>query len=122
MPAIETTWSAGRLAGPAAPAQRAPDALRRLEGWLQAEASRSLEWSADGLLAAVIEADGTRSEYCYDPRGDLVAIREPDGSLRAYAYDDRRRLIQTTHPDGGQTRYRYEHDRLAQIDDRGVLI
>jgi RHS repeat-associated protein len=121
MPTLATAWTADRLARPAPAAGCATDSLRRLEGWLQAEAGRALEWSADGLLTAVTEADGARSAYRYDARGDLVAIREPDGGLHGYTYDERRRLAQVAHPDGSRTRYQYERDRLAQIDDRGIL-
>src|SRR4051812_1109947 len=116
MPMVTTAWTADRLARPAPPTDGAAGSLHRLEGWLQAEADRALEWSADGQLIAVTEADGTRSAYRYDTRGDLATIHEPDGGLRAYTYDQRRRLTQVAHPDGGLTRFQYERDRLAQID------
>ncbi|HEY0735151.1 MAG TPA: hypothetical protein VGD69_09625, partial [Herpetosiphonaceae bacterium] len=118
-----TTWSADRLAKRATPQQSTPalEAVRRLEGWLHLEAGRALEWSHDGLLIKVTEADGRCSQYCYDACADLVAIHEPDGSLRTFAYDERRRLKHVTQPDGSLTEYHYEQDRLIQVQDRGVV-
>lgn len=82
---------------------------------------RSSVFAPEGRVEAIEETGGGRFEYAYDRRGDLARIVEANGRRTAFEYDDSRRLARVSHPDGTFARYEYEDDRLALVEDRGVL-
>ncbi|HJQ27802.1 MAG TPA: hypothetical protein VJ827_00555, partial [Rubrobacter sp.] len=113
--------STGRNATRADGTQLGDEAVRRVEAWLLHDRRRRELFAPSGRIEAVEEAGGGRFEYAYDRRGDLTRIVEANGRRTSFEYDEGRRLTRVANPDGTSTGYAYAGDRLASVDDRGVV-
>jgi len=118
---IPKRGSTGRHATRADGTQLGDEAARRVEAWLLHDRRQREVFAPSGQTEAVEEAGGARFEYAYDRRGDLTRIVEANGRCTSFEYDEGRRLTRVANPDGTSTGYAYAGDRLANVDDRGVV-
>jgi RHS repeat-associated protein len=120
----EGRWTSDSYTGATTTAQRHPDS---------------------GFLTAVVDPDGSRTEYTYDNAGHVTAVTEtggeqpatteygrdpewddvsstvdPAGRTTGYAYDQARNLATVTNPDRTVTSYRYDQrGRVIEVVDPG---
>jgi RHS repeat-associated protein len=65
------------------------------------------EWNADGLVTAVVNGAGGRTELAYDRHGELVAVTDPGGGSASFEIDGSGRAVRTIDRHGTERRYAY---------------
>jgi RHS repeat-associated protein len=80
-------------------------------------------YTADGLVAVVTAADGSRTSYAYDAAGRLAAATDAAGATTRYAYDAHGNPVRETNALGGVTQRDYDaHGRLlGETDPNGAV-
>jgi len=80
----------------------------------------SLAWDANGRLILKTFADGTKSEYSYDARGNLLSAANPSGTT-GYTYNSRDELTQVDCPGGKWLKFTYDDAgrRSTSLDQLG---
>lgn len=94
------------------------DAAHRLASVLDSRGNKQLTyaWSPGGLLNAMEDGDGGRTDYLYDPAGRLTGIWAPNGDLVTFVRDAAGRLTEKWLPNGPVSRYTWNTDNtLASL-------
>ena len=75
------------------------------------------EYDLNGRMTALIDGEGSRTEWAYDPLGRLTQKTYADGTDYDYTYDDEGSLASRTDAKGQTTTYAYDDlGRLTTID------
>ncbi|MES2369762.1 MAG: hypothetical protein V4554_09800 [Pseudomonadota bacterium] len=73
--------------------------LTDLRPGTQAKA-RSFAWSPGGMLNTMQDQNGARTDYLYDPVGNLIGIWGPNFDYLAFTHDAGGRLTEKWNPNG----------------------
>ena len=81
--------------------------------------ARSFAWSPGGMLNTMQDQNGARTDYLYDPVGNLIGIWGPNFDYLAFTHDAGGRLTEKWEPNGINTQYSWNADNtLATLDNR----
>ena len=61
-----------------------------------------------GTQSAYIDKRGHRTEYSYDPNGNLTGVSYPDGTQERFSYDAEGRNIASVNREGKESFYSYD--------------
>ncbi|MCL2120048.1 MAG: hypothetical protein FWH27_16650, partial [Planctomycetaceae bacterium] len=78
----------------------------------------SVEYDAFGRRAAVIDAEGGRTEFTYDINGKMLSLKDPVGNVTSYVYDEAGRMIEETNALGKTRKFEYEGRLPIRKTDR----
>ena len=78
----------------------------------------TMEYDAFGRRAAVIDAEGGRTEFTYDSSGNMLSLIDPVGNVTSYVYDDVGRMIEETNALGKTRKFEYEGNLPVRKTDR----
>ena len=78
----------------------------------------TIEYDAFGRRAAVIDAEGGRTEFAYDFSGKLLSLKDPVGNVTSYVYDEERRVLEETNAFGKSRKFEYEGRLPVRKTDR----
>ena len=107
----------------------ATDPVGGLWAWRRDDAGRLLEAQdplgritrhtyQDGLVRAIVDPTGARTELAHDAHGDLLRARLPGGAALAWSYDRRGRLRSAIDARGNPRHFYYDlEDRLLRVDE-----
>jgi len=76
------------------------------------------QYDAFGRRAAVIDAEGGRTEFTYDIRGKMLSLKDPVGNTTSYVYDDLGRMVEETNALGKTRKFEYEGRLPVRKTDR----
>ncbi|WHS58934.1 RHS repeat-associated core domain-containing protein [Pseudomonas sp. G2-4] len=117
---------AGRLVALIPPLDE-PTSYEYRNGFLHARCRGKAVWTyrrnALGDVTERIDPDGQRTEYAYDPQGQLLAVDYPDGSAHRFTWNRLGQLTEETLPDGSQRHFSYDAlgRLLSRQDEHGAL-
>ncbi|MBC2731947.1 DUF6531 domain-containing protein, partial [Thiobacillus sp.] len=81
--------------------------------------ARSFAWSPGGMLNTMQDQNGARTDYLYDPVGNLIGIWGPNFDYLAFTHDAGGRLTEKWNPNGINSQYSWNADNtLAALDNR----
>jgi YD repeat-containing protein len=63
---------------------------------------------ADGNVSEIVDPNGARARYQYNPSGDLLSVTDPTGQSVAFAYDGNGNRLSATFADGSQHTATYD--------------
>ncbi|MBI4600495.1 MAG: VCBS repeat-containing protein [Planctomycetes bacterium] len=114
-------FDANDTAGGGTPDTQRMDGLGRLVEVTQriggAELVTRYEWSAQGDLVRITDAQGNVRTAAYDSLRRKVAMDDPDGGRKSYEYDDVGNLVRTVDADGNVIRYGYDFANRLLTED-----
>jgi len=76
------------------------------------------EYDAFGRRAAVIDAEGGRTEFTYNATGKMLSLKDPVGNVTSWVYDDAGRMVEETNELGKTRRFEYEGRLPVRKTDR----
>ncbi|MES2369766.1 MAG: RHS repeat-associated core domain-containing protein [Pseudomonadota bacterium] len=81
--------------------------------------ARSFAWSPGGMLNTMQDQSGARTDYLYDPVGNLIGIWGPNFDYLAFTHDAGGRLTEKWDPNGINSQYEWNPDNtLARMANR----
>ncbi len=81
--------------------------------------ARSFAWSPGGMLNTMQDQNGARTDYLYDPVGNLIGIWGPNFDYLAFTHDAGGRLTEKWDPNGINSQYEWNPDNtLARLANR----
>ncbi|WP_298609873.1 RHS repeat-associated core domain-containing protein [uncultured Thiobacillus sp.] len=81
--------------------------------------ARSFAWSPGGMLNTMQDQSGARTDYLYDPVGNLIGIWGPNFDYLAFTHDAGGRLTEKWDPNGINSQYEWNPDNtLARLANR----
>src|SRR3569623_1323458 len=81
--------------------------------------ARSFAWSPGGMLNTMQDQNGARTDYLYDPVGNLIGIWGPNFDYLAFTHDAGGRLTEKWDPNGINSQYEWNPDNtLARMATR----
>jgi len=81
--------------------------------------ARSFAWSPGGMLNTMQDQNGARTDYLYDPVGNLIGIWGPNFDYLAFTHDAGGRLTEKWDPNGVNSQYEWNPDNtLARLANR----
>ncbi|MHB1260047.1 RHS repeat domain-containing protein [Thiobacillus sp.] len=81
--------------------------------------ARSFAWSPGGMLNTMQDQNGARTDYLYDPVGNLIGIWGPNFDYLAFTHDAGGRLTEKWDPNGINSQYEWNPDNtLAKLANR----
>jgi len=87
-----------------------------------AEVTCTYGYKAAHRLTSMLDSNGNRTDYLYDPTGRLTNIWAPNNDVVSFSYDDGGRLTEKWFPNGVNTQYSYNPDNtLRQIINRSSV-